>query len=89
MVSCNTSTPRVATIVACDIVAPIVGAALTAPSYLAPTPFQVGMNIASDGMVAHTAAKLDHPAVEVYWIDPPSPAPEAPRSIFASADGRS
>ena len=89
MSSCNTPTPRVGTIVACDIVAPIVGAALTAPSYLAPTPFQVGMNIASDGMVAHTAAKLDHPAVEVYWIDPPSPAPEAPRSICVSADGRS
>ena len=89
MVSCNTSTPRVATIIACDIVAPIVGAALTAPSYLAPTPFQIGMNIAGAGMVAHAAAKLGHPAVEVYWIDPPSPAPEAPRSILASADGRS
>lgn len=89
MVSCNTSTPRVATIIACDIVAPIVGAALTAPSYLALTPFQIGMNIASAGMVAHAAAKLGHPAVEVYWIDPPSPVPESERTLVAGAERRS
>lgn len=89
----NTFIPRIATILAYDIVAPIVGgalgAALTAPSYLAPTPFQVGMSIARAGMVAHAAAKLGHHAVEVYWIDPPSPAPEAPLFAFTSADGRS
>ena len=85
--------PRIATAVACDVIAPIVGgmvgAAITAPSYVAPTPFQVAMSIASAGLVGQAAGVLCHEALEVEWMGPPSPVPEGERTLIASAERRS
>ena len=93
MPSADTYPPRIATIVACDIVAPMVGgvlgAAVTAPSYIAPTSFQVAMSVASAGLVGHAAGLLCHGAVEVFGADPPSPTPETERMVVASAERRS
>lgn len=80
----STSPPRVAT-----IVGGVLGAAVTAPSYIAPTPFQVAMSAASAGMVGHAAGLLCHGAVGVFGADPPSPTRETERTLVASAERRS
>ena len=87
----STAPPRLPTVVACDIAAPIiggfVGAAITAPSYVAPTPFQVAMSIASAGLVGHAAGMLCHEALEVEMGPPPMP--EGERTLIAGAERRS
>ena len=90
----STAPPRLATVVACDIAAPIiggfVGAAITAHSYVAPTPFQVAMSIASAGLVGHAAGMLCHEALEVEWMGAPSSLmPEGERTLIAGAERRS